>query len=384
MNDIIPNEEFWRNLGFDPKEVVGHINGPNVRKGLTGWSTKDLKKTLNYTKEGHTNLLKQPRDILLGMIARNAPKSAKFLTLINRYVETVKPIAIKKIAEEIGVKNNGLNKNSLALEVFFKNKELLKAIQLHSLTIGLQSTYPYWTIEKLTKPQVTSKKFKEMLMEELHKAPSLSNKRIRINRMETTRGGNSVTYYIEHEDERHVVNEWDDFHYDQPKKWIVISFYTKLQGVEIRTMRKKVLDDTVKILGHVCFGKSDSFTPFSRVSKEWIDKVNLNALGLTLEHQILRSLTIESVNLDGSPNLTLTGVDILPAIKQLKDHKGIELTNISGWEVHLSIKKDGVIRQVTVNHKKRSRQLTLTPPVPLEYRSFIYLLREKQLIPSVE
>lgn len=383
MSDILPNEDFWINLGFDPKKVIGHINGPTVRKGLTGWSSKDLEKTLKYAKENHLNLINQPRDIILGMISRNAPKSAKFLTLLNKFVETVKPISIKKIAEQIQIDNNGLNKNSLALAIFFKDRELLKLIQLHSLTVGLQRTYPFWTVEKFTKISVTSKKFKDTLIDELMKAPSLSNKRVRINRMETTRGSDSVTFYIEHEDERHYVNEWEDFHYDKPRKWILISLYTNLQGLEIRTAKKKVLDDTVKILGKICFGNPDSFAPFSKVSKEWADKVNMDELGITLENQILRSLTVEGVNLDGTPNLTLTGADILPAIKQLKSYKGIEFANITAWESHLTIKKDGIVRQVTVNHKKHGKQLTLTPTVPLDFRSFIYLLSEKNLIPNI-
>lgn len=384
MKDILPDENYWKNLGFeDLRKVVGNLNGIRVRKGVTGWSTEDLMESLIYTGESNPKIIRQPRDILPGMLSRQAPKCTKFLTLISKFVEGVKPYAIKKIAEQIGIQDGGFNKNSLVLKIFFHDSGLLKSIQLQSLTSGLQRTHPYWTIEKLTKSRVISKKFERKFLEELQNAPSLSERRIRV-RMETTRGSDSVTFFIEHEDDERVVNEWEGRHYDRPKKWTIVSFYTKLQSLEVRTTRKKVLDDTVKIFSSICFGKKTAFLPFSEDSEDWANEVDINTLGITLEKQILRSLTANSVNLEGSPNLTIEGADITPAIRQLTEHKGIELTDISGWGVHLSIKKDGIVKEVTVNKKSRKSQLSLSPVVPIEFRSFVYLLHKKNLIPCLK
>ena len=378
---ILPSDEYWKKVGFEPKEVIGNIGGPKMRKGLEGWTTEDFQNALEYSKENEFDINGIPRASLPGLIIRHAPQTAKLLTILSRFGEDVSSYSVKKTLQATGIEMGGKSKQSMILEMFIQNPSLIEAIQIQSYASGLQRVDTFTTREEFNKNHITSKSFQEKLMSALSDAPSLAGNEIKLDNMKTKRGDPNVTFYIIHEDEKRLVRLINSSHRDAPVKVAVISFDTKNHGLEVRSHRKKVLDDIVKVVGSIIAGKEDAFLPIYDDTEGVYDLNNFK--DYVLVDQVVRSVFVEESNLEGSPSIELSGLDITGAIKQLRDYKGIDLTNnVSGWTVRLSIKKDGVTKEFNVTKLRRKSKHDFQPPLSFDLKNYVYSLIKNGIIPK--
>ncbi len=382
--DVLPSEDYWTAIGFTPSEVVKHIDGPNVRRGLEGWSSDDFERTLQYAGEGHIGV-GVSRSILPGLVQRNAPKTARLLTLLSRFVEETRSFGVHRVAREAGIDPVGMGRKGLVLALFLKDPDLLTDASFRALQGGLQTVHTFVTSEGVSKGRLTSIRFRGIFESKLRNAPSLMGKQVRLERMSTQRGNEEVSFYVKHEDRKQRMDLMDSYHWDTPAKWTIVTYHTKGGGLEVRTRRKKVLDDVVRVAGEATFGRADAFAPLPLTAhptgRSTVQEVSY---GIELVNQLLVGLESACTTLKGSPTVRVSSVDVFPTVEELKKFKDIDLTvDPSGWQVRLTYKRNGVTKEVTVSKPGPSSELRFHPPVPFEVRSWVSQLVLKGGVPSL-
>jgi hypothetical protein len=382
-DDILPSEEFWTSIGFEPRKIIGHIDGPAVRAGLTEWSSDDFVAVCAYT--GEIELGPQIRRANIpGLVQRNARKATSLLTLLSRYTEEVSSGALREVAALSGLDPKGIARKTLALTLFLKDPELIRTASYRALTKGFQSARPFITEQVVSKSRLTSPALLNRLEEGVSQAPSLQGKRVRIDRTETQRGSDVVRVFIKHEDAQRKVPEFDSYHWDKPILWTILTFYPKARGLEIQSSRRKVMADVAKVTARVVLGAEGAYTPLNPAAQVPETATTPPKTSVEMVRQALRGLSGAEVELDGSPSLTIEGTEVSKAIRELRKFKGIDLTrDIVGWEVRIAYKRQGVTKETTVSRWGRSASISFHPPVPYDVKIFIYDLIRRGSLPRV-
>ena len=229
-SEILPSEDFWTSIGFEPRKVIGHIDGPGVRAGLSEWTTADFIAVCEHTHEIQIPP-QTPRASIPGLVQRNARKAASLLTLLSRYVAELPIRCMREVAMSVGIDPKGVPRKTLALRLFLKGPETIKAASYRSLTTGFQSGHAFTANKAIPKHRLTSPALLTRLEAGVSSAPSLQGKRVKVDRTETERGSDVVRIFVKHEDAQRRVPEFDSFHWDRPVLWTILTFYPRAKGL---------------------------------------------------------------------------------------------------------------------------------------------------------
>ncbi len=383
---VPPSVSFWEDIGFDVKQILGTRAGPKQQKGVTGWTTDAYRAVTAATGE-ITLPADIPRRSIPGLILRNAPRTARLLTLLDRYSREVPRSALLPSVELAGLAAEDLSRRLLVLALYLKNPDFLVASRYRSLTGGFQSARPFITDKSFAKQRLTSSKFKSDFERRLRNIPEFAGRRLSLDRVETLRRDEAVTLYVKHEGDRKRVTEFDRIHWDSPLHWAVITYYPQSRALEVRTRQRSLLDGIVKAAGLSALSREDAYRPVRKGETFGDgDSTDSGDREVTIDTLTLRSIEAEGVQLTGSPTVRVRGTDLSDTVRQLVTDKGIDLTtSVVSWEARVRFTHDGITNESTVGQRGKQAEVTFRPPPPYPVKRLIYrMIRGGKLPPLPE
>jgi hypothetical protein len=372
--DIFPSEEYWRNLGIDPRAALGKRLGPKQIRGLSGWVHADFQIATALTGEIPTLPKRGKGRMLTLFVLQRAPKAGSFLILLKRYCKLVKRTAANGVALENGFAEPLPRYRRVVLLLFQKNPDLLKRVQYRALAIGGSVTYPYVTSEKLDRQKLGSRPFREVLAGALRTALDAEGaRRAEVDYVDTKRGDDAVAFSIRYEQKPKRVEQWNEVHYDKLVKRAVLRAVPRFKRLEVicRTARSK--DVLVEALSEALWGDPSRFRPESEGGMSTVtEEAGARPTGVVLHEVTIRKLDAENVDLEGSPSITLEAANLEPTLRQLRDMVLDLKGKVVSWSIHVRYTCGDITTGTVVRRTMASNRVQFTPQPPLEVRVEIY------------
>jgi hypothetical protein len=326
--DILPDNKFWENIGFNPKRLMDSVSDATLEKNILNFKKKDMEilhkhvfkeEMPNYKMGGYAYHIMHDPDSF---------KMATLLNLLEKYSTLVNLNALNKTIEKNNIEDTKSSKRGLVLRLFIANPDSLRITRYRSMHSSKQKCLTQFIEIENGNDDLTDDDLREKLNKEIQNRMADTDKRAGIDRIDTDDDG-TTHIYVKYEDKEHRVDEWDGSHWDKPRRWVIMSYNREEKRLETRLGTNKRKTDAIKALSTVFSGKDDSFTAkkiadLSKIDKLPSKKDEIPNVKIPVEWNVLE-MKVEDIGIKNSPTIEMKGHNLNETIEELKNDYGLDI-----------------------------------------------------------